>query len=52
MEEFKKVMKKSMGEVEDEDLHTIFMKVAANCQGGPITTNHVRKAKSRNITTV
>ncbi|MGH0140357.1 UNVERIFIED_CONTAM: hypothetical protein FKN15_048107 [Acipenser sinensis] len=33
MEEFREAMKKIMGEVEDEDLDIIFMKVDTNCDG-------------------
>ncbi|KAL7860119.1 hypothetical protein SRHO_G00152660 [Serrasalmus rhombeus] len=33
MEEFEEAMKKIMGDVEDEDLHVMFMKVDTNCDG-------------------
>lgn len=34
MEEFREAIKKIMGDIDDEDVDIIFMKVDTNCDGG------------------
>lgn len=41
MDEFRKAMKKIMGNVSDEDINVIFMKVDTNCDGSVDWVTHL-----------